>query len=272
MAKVKMCGDIGSATFNATMASLLDDPAAMLPDILGGKRPNRECLNLPRRFDVACSSTALASDWTCTLVISAGVSVVVDIPIINCDAWRAFREEEDGTALIVPPADVALSSGAIAAGAAGTTGRGGVAFEWRTSDAANDIEFSSRFTPSAEAASLARGGTARRAAPRASSAASAEPSVLCSSRSDGAAPPAAGAADEPTVGGAEGGGPDDGVGDERSALCHGVERSAAGSGTFDLGERDATFAAAVAGTLHLVFNNSFSWFRGKVVTLRVRKM
>ena len=241
MAKVQMCGDIGSATFNATMASLLDDPAAMLPDILGGKRPNRECLNLPRRFDVACSSTALASDWTCTLVISAGASVVVDIPIINCDAWRAFREEEDGTALIVPPADVALSSGAIAAGAAGTTGRGGVAFEWRTSDAANDIEFSSRFTPSAEAASLARGGTARRAAPRASSAASAEPSVLCSR-------------------------------DERSVLCHGAERSAAGSGTFDLGERDATFAAAVAGTLHLVFNNSFSWFRGKEVTLRVRKM
>lgn len=93
MAKVHMCGEIGSATFNAAMASILDNPAATLPEILGGERPNRGCLNLPRRIDVACSSTALASEWACTFEVDAGARVVVDIPIINCDAWRVLRRK-----------------------------------------------------------------------------------------------------------------------------------------------------------------------------------
>ena len=189
-----------------------------------------------------------------------------------------YRSGPRGQALVVPPADIALSSGAIAAQAAGTTGGGSVAFEWRTSGTAYDIEFSSRFTPSAEAASLARAGTANYdVAARTKSAGSAESAAFAhrdASEVVGGEAPAAGAADDPTAQGV-------GEGDlhptktkdarrEHSVPCHGVERNVAGSGTFDLSECDATSTAAAAGTLHLVFENNFSWIRGKKVTLRVR--
>jgi hypothetical protein len=209
-AKVLLCGSQGSSAYNATMASIFDDPAAALPEIIGGERPNRECLNLPRRLDVACSSTALASDWTLTLVVNAGERVVVDIPLLDTAARGA-----DGAGAAIP-ADVALTRRALRVGAAGTTGRGCVRYEYCVANTAFDIGFSVSFAPSAE-------GTGQ--APR---------SWSCS-----------------------------------KANVEFVQyRSAAGRGSFALWRQSAPVPSA--GTLRLAFDNTFSWTRSKIVTLRIQ--
>ena len=259
MAKVKACGAVGSAQFNAAMALILDDPTATLPELMGGQRSNRASVVLPRRVDAACASTAMASGWTSTLFVAAGECVVVDIPMIDTEhpVWRRTNQASSDDEPEVVGSVTSAASAPCVAGvpliAADVRSRSA----WATRDGVPPLR-----VPPTDVA-LTRRAIVAGAAGTTSGGNLHYEWTTQSNSGDVAVDIEFSTAFQPSVHGA-------GEAGAVRVACRAPVRSVSGSGSFLLRNCHRDSAPPAAGTLRLSFDNTFSWLRAKIVTLRVQ--
>ena len=258
--KIHLCGHAGSEKYEAALAPLIEREA--LPAILGGEQDNRVWLNLPRRIDPAACPSALSASWTVVHHVYAGEKCVVEIPMI--------------------------APGAAAAGSNGGDGAGADAVDGGTDGGDDAVDGGGAASSAVAAAAAAAAVWAQllpdvaitRAAVDAGAAGTTASGVVWDfSTSDPSRDVDFSAIFVPSTtqceaaaarageGAGGGGAAESAAGDDEAVLeevKHAVERLATHSGAFALEE------GVVGGTLRLVFDNTFSWVRQKVVTLRVR--
>ena len=244
--KIHLCGHAGSEKYEAALAPLIERKA--LPVILGGEQDNRIWLNLPRRIDPAACPSALSASWTVVHHIYAGEKCVVEIPMIAPGAAAAGSDGGDGA-----------GADAVDGGGAASSAVADAAAAW--AQLLPDVAIT-RAAVDAGAAGTTAGGVVWDFS-------TSDPSYDIDFSATFTPSTAQCEAAAARAGEGEGGGgaAESAAGDDEAVVeevKHAVERLATHSGGFALEE------GVVGGTLRLVFDNTFSWVRQKVVTLRVR--
>jgi hypothetical protein len=82
--KINVAGAIGSAECDAALDAFIDRDA--LPALLGGAKPNGECLVVSRAWDPTACSTVGSADWTQTIKVPRAAVETIAVPVASSAA------------------------------------------------------------------------------------------------------------------------------------------------------------------------------------------